>query len=158
MKNSLVIGRQDYQWKHEPCLYGWKDGAGHYFAPTRKESTVFEDQINPKKMSKAELIEWANTIINEDETPTTVIHEDKPTRSELHPTMKPVKLMSRLIRNSSQEGETVLDTFGGSGSTLIACEQMNRRCYTMELDPKYAQTIIDRWEAFTGRKAHREAC
>ena len=78
-------------------------------------------------------------------TPTTVLHEDKPSRSDLHPTMKPVKLMARLIRNSSQEGEIVLDPFGGSGSTLIACEQMRRRCFTVELDPKYAQTIIDRW-------------
>lgn len=155
VKNILVLGRQDYQWRHEPCLYGWKDGAAHYFAPTRRETTVVEDQIDPDKMTKKQLQEFVKQIINEEETPTTVLHEDKPSRSEMHPTMKPVKLMARLIRNSTREGETVLDPFGGSGSTLIACEQMRRRCYTAELDRGYAQTIIDRWEKFTGEKAIR---
>lgn len=155
VKNSLVIGRQDYQWRHEPCLYGWKDGAGHYFASTRKETTVVEDQIDIDKLSKNEMKTLLREIYSEDGTPTTIIHEDKPTRSELHPTMKPVKLMARLIRNSSRDGEIVLDPFGGSGSTLIACEQMHRRCFTMELDPQYAQVIIDRWEQFTEEKAVR---
>lgn len=155
VKNTFAIGRQDYQWRHELCHYGWKDGAGHYFAPTRKETTVVEDQIDPDKMSKKELQDYLREILNEERTPTTVLHEDKPTRSELHPTMKPVKLMARQIRNSSRPGEIVLDPFGGSGSTLIACEQMGRKCYTAELDPQYAQTIIDRWEEFTGRKAVR---
>lgn len=154
-KNTMVLGHSDYHYKHEPCLYGWKDGAGHYFAPTRKETTVVEDQIDPDKMSKKQLQEFVKQILDEENTPTTVLHEDKPSRSDLHPTMKPVKLMARLIRNSSQEGEIILDPFGGSGSTLIACEQMRRRCFTVELDPKYAQTIIDRWEAFTGEKAVR---
>lgn len=116
---------------------------------------MVEDQIDPDKMSKKQLQEFAKAILNQEAFPTTVLHEDKPGRSELHPTMKPVKLMARLIRNSSKEGETVLDPFGGSGSTLIACEQMRRRCYTAELDRGYAQTIIDRWEKFTGKKAVR---
>lgn len=155
VKNALVLGRQDYQWRHEPCLYGWKDGAGHYFADTRRETTVIEDQIDPDKMSKKQLQEYVKALLDEEAVPTTVLHEDKPGRSDLHPTMKPVKLMARLIRNSSREGEIVLDPFGGSGSTLIACEQMRRRCYTAELDRAYAQTIIDRWETFTGKKAVR---
>lgn len=155
VKNTLVLGRQDYQWRHEPCLYGWKDGAGHYFADTRRETTVIEDQIDPDKMSKKQLQEYVKALLDEEAVPTTVLHEDKPGRSDLHPTMKPVKLMARLIRNSSREGEIVLDPFGGSGSTLIACEQMRRRCYTAELDRAYAQTIIDRWETFTGKKAVR---
>ncbi|HHW90844.1 MAG TPA: site-specific DNA-methyltransferase, partial [Clostridiales bacterium] len=88
-----------------------------------------------------------------DKTISTIIHEDRPSKSELHPTMKPIKLLARLIRNSSREKETVLDVFGGSGSTLIACEQLNRNCYMMEIDPKYCDVIIKRWEALTGEKA-----
>lgn len=155
VKNTMVLGHSDYHYKHEPCLYGWKGGGDRFFAPTRRETTVVEDQIDPDKMSKKELQDFVRQMLTEDQIDTTVLHEDKPTRSELHPTMKPVKLMARLIRNSSQEGNAVLDPFGGSGSTLIACEQMHRRCFTAELDPKYAQTIIDRWEAFTGKKAVR---
>ena len=156
VKDQMVLGRQDYQWIHEPCLYGWKGGAGHYFAPTRREYTVFEDQIDPAKMSKAEMRKFIEDLLQEDGgIPRSILHEERPKRSEQHPTMKPVKLMARLIRNSSKEGEIVLDPFGGSGSTLIACEQMHRRCFTIELDKQYAQSIIDRWESFTGEKAER---
>lgn len=123
VKNSLVLGRQDYQWRHEPCLYGWKDGEAHYFIDDRSQSTV--------------------------------IFEDKPTRNDIHPTMKPVKLMARLINNSSKSEQLVLDLFGGSGSTLIACEQTGRKCYTMEFDPKYCDAILDRWEKLTSMKAVR---
>lgn len=91
--------------------------------------------------------------IYEDGISTTIIHEDKPTVNDLHPTMKPLKLIARLIRNSSKENEKVLDLFGGSGSTLIACEQLNRQCYMMEYDPVYADAIIDRYEHLTGKKA-----
>jgi len=84
---------------------------------------------------------------------TTVINEDKPMRSAEHPTMKPLKLLERLIKNSSRPGELVLDMFGGSGSTLMTCEQLNRTCYMMELDPIYCDVIIKRWENFTGQKA-----
>ena len=155
VKTSFTLCRQDYHWRHEPCLYGWKEGAGHYFAPTRKEDTVFEDWINPRKMSKTELADFVMRMLDESETATTVIHEERPHRSEAHPTMKPIKLLARLIRNSTKEGENVLDTFGGSGSTLITCEQMNRRCFMAELDLQYCDTIIERWERFTGEKAVR---
>lgn len=153
-KNSLVLGRQDYQWKHEPCLYGWKDGASHFFDETRSETTVIPDaeEINPKKLSKSELVELCKRLL-ENEQPCTVIDEDRPSRSSEHPTMKPIKLLARLIRNSSRPGELVLDTFGGSGSTLIACEQLKRSCCMMEIDPRYCDVIIDRWETFTGEKA-----
>lgn len=153
-KNSLVLGRQDYQWKHEPCLYGWKDGAGHYFEETRTETTVIPDaeEINPKKLSKSELVDLCKRLL-ESERPCTVIDEDRPSRSSEHPTMKPIKLLARLIRNSSRPGDLVLDTFGGSGSTLIACEQLKRSCCMMELDPRYCDVIVDRWESFTGEKA-----
>lgn len=120
-KNRLVLGRQDYQWKHEPCLYGWKGGASHKWYSDRKQTTVMDF--------------------------------DSPIKNEEHPTMKPIELFSRLIENSSKKGDVVLDSFGGSGTTLIACEQLNRICYTMELSEEYSSVIVDRWEKFTGEKA-----
>ena len=128
-KNSLVMGRQDYQWKHEPCLYGWKEGAGHYFIDSRRKTTIIEDQLDFDNLKKEQAIEMLN------------------------PTMKPLKLMARLVNNSSKKDELVLDLFGGSGSTLITCEQLDRVCYMMEYDPKYIDAIIERWEQFTGKKA-----
>ena len=154
-KNAFVIGRQDYQWKHEPCLYGWKEGAAHYFIDDRTQSTVIEDQQPDfKTMKKAELIELLEGIYA-DRISTTVINEDKPARNDIHPTMKPIKLLARLIKNSSKPKDKILDPFGGSGSTLIACEQLNRKCYMMELDPKYCDVIVKRWEEYTGQKAKR---
>ena len=120
-KNVMVMGRQDYQWKHEPCLYGWKEGAAH---------------------------QWYS-----DRTQTTLLEFDRPTKSTLHPTMKPIPLFDYQIKNSSKKGDSVLDLFGGSGTTLICCEQDGRDCYMMELDPRYVDVIINRWEDFTGQKA-----
>ena len=120
-KNALVLGRQDYQWKHEPCLYGWKAGAAHT---------------------------WLN-----DRTQTTVLDFDKPSRSDIHPTMKPIGLFDYQIRNSCPAGGAVLDLFNGSGTTIMACEQNGRSAYTMELDPRYVDAAIERWESFTGGKA-----
>jgi DNA modification methylase len=152
VKNALVLGRQDYQWKHEPCLYGWKEGAGHYFIDDRCQTTVFEDDSALQKMSKDQLIQLVKQI-QEEQCPTTIIHENKPTKNDLHPTMKPINLIGRLVKNSSREKENVFDGFGGSGSTLIACEQLKRNAYLMELDPKYIDVQIKRWEDFTGKKA-----
>ena len=120
-KNSLVMGRQDYQWKHEPCLYGWKETNSHMWYGDRKQTTV---------------IDW-----------------DRPTKADLHPTMKPVGLFDYQIKNSSKAGDNILDLFGGSGTTIMACEQNNRNAYVMEFDPKYVDVIIERWENFTGQKA-----
>lgn len=121
VKNVMVMGRQDYQWKHEPCLYGWKGGASHLWASDRKQ--------------------------------TTVINFDKPVKADLHPTMKPIGLFAYQIGNNTHEGDAVLDLFGGSGTTLMACEQLNRKCYMCELDEHYCDVIIQRWENFTGQKA-----
>ena len=120
-KNALVLGRQDYQWKHEPCLYGWKDGASHLWTSDRKQTTVMDF--------------------------------DKPLRSDIHPTMKPVALFDYLIQNSTENGGAVLDLFGGSGTTIIACEQNGRDAFVMELDPRYVDVIIARWEELTGERA-----
>lgn len=121
VKNAFVMGRQDYHWKHEPVLYGWKPGTSHYFINDRSQSTVLEF--------------------------------DKPIRNEEHPTMKPIDLIAYLINNSSKKDEIVLDLFGGSGTTMIACEQTNRKAFIMELDPRYCDVIVDRWEKFTNQKA-----
>lgn len=152
VKNTLVLGRQDYQWRHEPCLYGWKDGAGHYFTDDRTQTTVIDQQIDLKKLSKEQLVEMISKILGEG-TPQTVMYEDKPQRNLLHPTMKPVTLVGKMVKNSTQKEENVLDLFAGSGSTMIACQQLNRRCFMMELDCRYADAIIDRYETFTGGKA-----
>lgn len=152
-KNCFVLGRQDYQWKHEPCLYGWKDGAAHFFVDDRTQSTVFEDKgVDLKKLKKEELLQMLQNICAA-KVSTSVIDCDRPSRSEEHPTMKPVKLLALQIRNSSRMGEIVLDPFGGSGSTLIACEQLGRKARLVELDPKYCDVILDRWEKLTGGTA-----
>lgn len=151
-KNSITLGRQDYQWKHEPCLYGWKDGAAHYFIDRRNLTTVIEQQLEDiDNLTKAEMKEILLKL--RDEMPTTVIDCDKPAKSELHPTMKPVPLIGRQVRNSSRRGDIVLDIFGGSGTTLIACEQLGRRCRMVEYDPAYVDVIVRRWEELTGKQA-----
>jgi len=120
-KDSMVMGRQDYHWKHEPCLYGWKEGSAHLWAADRKQTTIIECK--------------------------------KPRVNDIHPTMKPVELMEYQILNNTKGQDVVLDLFGGSGSTLIACEKTGRKARLMELDPKYCDVIVKRWEDFTGKKA-----
>ena len=120
-KNNFVLGRQDYQHKHEPCLYGWVKGGSHSWYSDKKQ--------------------------------TTILNFDKPLRSDLHPTMKPVALFDYEIKNSTKSGDVVLDLFGGSGTTIMACEQNGRNACVMEYDPKYVDVIIKRWEDFTGKKA-----
>lgn len=116
VKNSLVLGRQDYHWRHEPILYGWKEGAGHYFVDDRTQDTVWE--------------------------------YNKPKANDLHPTMKPLELVAKAIKNSSRKNELVLDLFGGSGSTLIASEQIDRKSFLMELDERYVDVIVKRYLRF----------
>ena len=152
-KNSFTMGHQDYQWKHEACIYGWTDGAGHFFVDDRTQATVIEDKrIDINKLKKEEMRELLRDIFS-DKISTTVLNEDKPSKNGDHPTMKPLKLLARLVKNSSRQGEIILDTFGGSGSTLITCQQLGRRCYTMELDPKYVDVIVKRYLKFTGEKS-----
>ena len=154
VKNSIVLGRQDYQWKHEPCLYGWKDGASHYFIDNRSLATVIEeDEENLKEMTKGELISYIKTM--QENSPTSIFYEDKPVRSDIHPTMKPLKLIARCVLNSSKKGERVLDSFNGGGPTLMVCEKTERIYYGMELDPVYVERTIKRWEEETGLKAEK---
>ena len=124
-KSSLVMGRQDYQWMHEPCLYGWTPGAAHFWGSDRKQTTVLEF--------------------------------NKPSRNGEHPTMKPVDLFQYQMENSTKTGDVVLDSFGGSGTTIIAAEQSNRQARLMELDPRYCDVIVKRYQQFTGKTATLEA-
>jgi transferase len=154
VKNAIVLGRQDYQWKHDPCLYGWKDGASHYFVDNRSLATVIEeDEENLKEMTKSELISYIKTM--QDTSPTTVFYEDKPVRNDIHPTMKPLKLIARCVLNSSKKGDKILDSFNGGGSTLMVCERSERIGYAMELDPVYVERTIKRWEEETGLTAEK---
>jgi len=144
VKNSLVLGRMDYHYRHEPCLYGWKEGAGHYWEGRRDLSTVFDEtRADWKKMNKEQLIEELKRVDNEIKT--TIIYEDKPKKSDEHPTMKPVRLFERLMLNSSKAEDIVLDPFGGSGTTIITAAKTNRYARVMELDPHYADVIRKRW-------------
>ena len=143
VKNAITMGRSDYQWKHEPCLYGWKEGAGHYFTDDRTKQTVIEDKIDVRKMTKPEMRELLEKMLA-DSTLTTILRADKPFRSQYHPTMKPILLLAPLIANSSRKGETVLDPFLGSASTMVAAHQLGRTCYGIEFDPKYCQVAVDR--------------
>ena len=158
VKNSLVLGHADYQWQHEPCLYGWKPGANHYFVNDRTNTTVIDDDkpTDFSKMTKAELLQKAVAMAEYiHQQPTSVLRYPKPKACAEHPTMKPIPMLGKLIKNSSRSGDIVLDLFGGSDSTMIACEQLNRRCFMMEYDPRYCDVIVARWEAFTGEKAVR---
>lgn len=144
LKNQFVLGRQDYQWRHEPILYGWKEGAGHTWYGGRSQSTILESDIDElKKLSKKELIE----LIEEYQKgiPTSVIEYERPKKNKLHPTMKPLGLLGILMQNSSAKGDIVLDLFGGSGSTLMTAEKLDRTAYLVELDPVYCDAIVKRY-------------
>ena len=123
-KDRFVLGRSDYHYRHEPILYGWRDGAAHHFVDDRTQDSVWEIA--------------------------------RPSRSDVHPTMKPVELVERAIRNSSRPGERVYDAFTGSGTTLIAAELTDRVGLAIELDPVYAQVALERWQALTGQSARKE--
>lgn len=118
-KSSLIMGRSDYHWKHEPCLYGWKPGASHNWYSDRTQTTVYDHAKGSGQDNK------------------------------MHPTCKPVSLVEYFLGNSSKKRDLILDLFGGSGSTLIAAQKNDRRCNMMELDPIYCGVILDRWQEFT---------
>lgn len=143
VKNQFVLSRQDYNWRHEPCLYGWKEGTAHYFINDFTHDTVQElDLKSVDKYSKKELVEIIKQYQRIEET---IVRENKPLRNEEHPTMKPIKLIAKLMNNSSKKDWNILDLFGGSGSTLIAAEQLGRKSFLMEYDPKYTDVIVKRY-------------
>ena len=148
VKNQLVLGGAKYQNMYEPCLFGCKGKSVKSWYGGRKNRSVIEhiDLMNEEELRNAlrDLLDSLDTDI---------VREKKVLVNDLHPTMKPIKLLAKLLRNSTKQGDCVLDAFGGSGSTLMACEQIGRSCYMMEFEPKYVDVIIKRWEDFTGEKA-----
>lgn len=151
VKDVFALSRQDYEWQHEPILYGWRPGKAHRWFGQFDKSTVVDDEVDPKKLDKRELVELVRELRNQRNTD--VVREPKPTASEEHPIMKPVELVQRHLQNSSTRGDIVLDPFAGSGTTAIAAETLSRKARLVELDPGYADVILVRWERFTGRKA-----
>jgi DNA modification methylase len=150
VKDSLVLGRQDYNWQHEPILYGWKAGAAHNWHGPFTNTTVLDFASKDLEgKTKQELLDFINLALDSSD----VVREKRPRRNDIHPTMKPIALVSKLLKNSMLRNETVLDPFGGSGSTLIAAEQLGLKAALVELDPKYCDAIVTRWEQLTGEKA-----
>jgi len=149
-KDHFTLGRSDYQWQFEPILYGWREQSGkpHYFIHDRTQASLFEDKADWMKKKKEELLKVLEKIT--ESYPADIIHDNKPSRNAEHPTMKPLTLMAKLIRNSSRENELVYDAFAGSGSTMMAAEQMNRTAYNMELAENYCDVIVRRYAKMFG--------
>lgn len=165
-KQTAVLGRGDYHFQHEPVLYGWRRGAAHRWYGNRKQRTLFETELpGLREMEDGtwqfclenRLYRLSGEALRVEELPTTVIDVPKPARSDLHPTMKPVALIEPMVANSSPRGGLVGDFFGGSGSTLMACERLGRSARLMEADPKFAEVIIRRWQDYSGGQAVRES-
>lgn len=165
-KGQAVLSRSDYHWQHEPILYGWKPGAAHKWYGTRKPKTILDSTL--PSLTQQDDGSWTLLLDGKlhrltgenlclEELSGTVIDVQKPSKSELHPTTKPVTLIAHCVANSSRSGDIVYDAFGGSGSTMVACEQLGRACCAMELDPRFVQVMLERWQNFTGRQAVREA-
>ena len=148
VKNAMVMGWGDYRNRHEPIFYGWKDGAPHYWCGSRSQDTVLDKEIDYDAMTKADAVAMLKDILDNNAVSTTALKFAKPAANREHPTMKPIALLAYLIKNSSRNGEIVLDPFGGSGSTLLACEQTGRVCYTAELDRHYCDVIRKRYWKF----------
>jgi DNA modification methylase len=165
-KDALVLGRSDYQWQHEPILYGWKPTGSHKWYGDRKSTTISEfmleaplTQVEPNLYRLRLGDQWfqirgENLAIEELET--TVVKIPRPKKNADHPTMKPVALIDKMLRNSTKKNDLVFDPFGGSGSTLISCEKLGRTAYLCELEAKFVDVIVTRWEQATGKKAKRE--
>lgn len=164
-KQSIVLGHSDYQWQHEPILYGWKPGAAHAWYGDRKESTIrdaggqlFEQRPDGSWViylnDTALVVKGTDITVQVEQS--TIISEPKPSRSSEHPTMKPVQLIERMLRNSTRVNDKVLDLFGGSGSTLIAAHKLQRVAYILELDPIFVDVIVERWQKYAGQPATRE--
>lgn len=172
VKNSAVISRQDYHWRHEPILYGWKDGAAHRWCADRRQDTAWVSSglsVTPHA-DGGHLLTFTDgaghlvvlqvpsfTVVLGDDATSSAWMVDRPQRNPDHPTMKPVALCERMLANSSQPGDLVCDPFAGSGSTLLACERLGRVARCIELDPRFADVVLRRWSDFTGRTPERRA-
>lgn len=166
VKPSLVLGRSDYQWRHEPVLYGWRKGAPHRWFGGRANTTVLESPTAPVRVLPdgsvqvdvgGQVLVITGRDLRIDAHEGSVVRAEKPARNAEHPTMKPVALILGMLANSTRPGDTVLDPFGGSGSTLIACQRSGRQARLVELEPRFVDVIVERWQTFTGLRAVLEA-
>ena len=166
VKPSLVLGRSDYQWRHEPILYGWRPGAAHSWYGGRAKTTVFERPAAPVRIMPdgSVQVEVAGQVLvisgkelAIEAVEGSIFRAEKPARNAEHPTMKPVGLIAEMLENSTRPGDLVLDPFGGSGATLIACHKLGRSARLVELDRTYCDVIVDRWQSYTGLRASLEA-
>lgn len=167
-KSSIVLGRSDYQWRHEPILYGWRPDGSHKWYGGRKKTTLLQDISGVTIRQETDgstiftfsdglhivsiRVKDYEVLDNALDAMSSVIYHEKPSSNDLHPTMKPVELVAKLMRNSSKRGDLVADFFNGSGSTLIACEENGRRCCAMELEPFYCDQTVRRYLAYTQRE------
>lgn len=160
-KNAMVLGRSDYQWMHEPILYGWRPGAAHRWFGGRKNTTFIEGENTPFRkledgsysVTVGDHVLHVSADVIVEHMPSSVLFQDKPTRSAEHPTMKPVALVERMLGHCARAGDLVVDAFGGSGSTLIAADRLGMVARVMELDPRFVDVIVQRWQEYTGRQA-----
>lgn len=160
-KNAIVLGRSDYQWQHEPILYGWKPGEKHFYGGGRSKSTMLDpiesivDIVSDSevRISADKIVIVKGPGLSVSALDGSVFKENKPTQNKEHPTMKPVPLIEKMLLNSTLPEHVVLDPFAGSGSVIIACERLGRKCFAVEIDPKYCDVIIKRWQGFTGESA-----
>lgn len=152
VKNSFTIGRSNYQRQYEPILYGWFEGSSHYWSGIRKLGDVYKDEVKTDELGQA----WIKVEGLEHGIESGVWEFPRNKKNPDHPTQKPIPLVARGVRNSSKPNDLVLDTFVGGGSTVIACEQLSRICYAMDLDPVWCDVVVDRWEKLTGKKAKRK--
>lgn len=161
-KGALVLGRSDYQSIHEPIIYGWKPGSAHRWYGGRKNTTVIdmadggpftrmEDGRYQIKIGDSVMVVSGDATV--EEHPSSVLYEAKPSRSGLHPTQKPVALVERMLKQSARTGDVVTDAFGGSGTTMLAADRLGMSARLMELDPKFVDVIVCRWQDYTGRRA-----
>lgn len=161
-KDSLVLGRSDYQWMHEPILYGWKPGSRHRWYGGRKNTTVMELGAS-SPFQRQEDGSYAIVVGDQvlrvsgdavlEESPSSVIYHEKPKRSSEHPTMKPVALVERMLKHNARAGDIVVDAFSGSGTTLMAADRLGMSARVMELDPRFVDVAVRRWQDYTGRRA-----
>jgi DNA modification methylase len=161
-KNSMVLGRSDYQWIHEPILYGWKPGAAHHWYGGRKNTTVVamgddspfvQQEDGSYSLTIGDRVFTVSASTTVEEHPSSIFYHDRPIRSSEHPTMKPVTLVERMLKHNAKPGDVVVDAFGGSGTTMISAHRLGMSARLMELDPKFCDVIITRWQNFTGQKA-----
>lgn len=161
-KNCMVMGRSDYHWRHEPCLYGWRVGGAHKWYGGRKLTTITDygagEAIQQMEDGRWMICVGDKTLIVSDnamieEVPSSVIHHDRPTRSELHPTTKPVGLFEKFMKPSSVAGDIVIDGFSGSGTTILAAERLKMKARVIELSPEFTDVAVSRWMAYSGKTA-----